>query len=116
MSETKIKTAKDFADLANIETGYLRGQLAMFNMSPSGWKAAVKQDLPPSEKGYHFEPFRSSSGRREIVGCEIGESQENAFFVVDIDLILDDATATRIAEGLNMKYRSDAARQSRLED
>ena len=108
MSDLIVRTAKDFADLANVETGYLRGQLAMFNVSPFGWKAAVKQDLPPSANGYHFEPFRADSGRLEIVGCEIGESQDKPFFVADTlpDIILDDTTAIRIAEDLNMKYRS----------
>jgi len=42
MSEITIRTTQDFADLANVETGYLRGQLAMLNVSPFGWKAAVK--------------------------------------------------------------------------
>jgi len=94
----------------------LQSEMAVFNMSPSGWKAAVNKSLPPSKDGYHFEALRQDNGRREIVGCAIGDSPDKAFFVADAspDPILDDTTAKRIAEGLNIKYSSDAVREARF--
>ena len=38
------------------------------NMTPSGWQAAVKKNLPPSEMGYEFDATRQPNGRFEIVG------------------------------------------------
>lgn len=116
MSEYEIKTAKDFNELLGTEGAGMQSAMSMFNMSPTGWKAAVNKPLPPSERGYGFDAILQDNGRREIVGFEIGGESENAFFVADAspDPILDDATATRIVEGLRMKYRSDDVRKSHM--
>jgi len=112
-----------FNSYQEMEAGQSTGQFgassmqAFQNMSPKGWKPALSQDLPPTEKGYQFQAFRQENGRREIAGCEIGGSEEDAFWVADASghPILDDASAAQIVEALNLKYRSDAVRKARLE-
>jgi hypothetical protein len=99
--------------------------IRMSNMTPTGWVAAHKKKLPPSELGYEFAPSKQPNGRFEIVGWKVsgpeqgqgGQNESGAFYVIDapLDDPTNEAKAKQVADGLTMKYRNKDVRKQRLQ-